>query len=250
MDFGSTAKVLLRRWLVVLIGLAVTLGACAYLYRTADPSYRSDGRLLLLLPANARGDDSIGSPYLYMPSGLNVLAKIAVVTPNSRSFRADLEAQGYIAGYELGVDPTTPIIIVGVEGADPEAVLATRDRVIQAVQQELARIQQEEDVPVNQMAHARVFDAQDVPAALGGDWTRAVLAAGAAGGLLTLLAAFTVDRLMARRGPGGRRRAAGPDKIASRFLERDASPEASEEDSAPHSMLAAVGATTSLHDAE
>lgn len=197
MDLGSALRVLLRQWLVVLLGLGLTLGACAYLYQTAEPRYQATGRMLLLLPANARGDDAVGSPFLYLPNGLNVLARIVSGAPQSRESRQEMAARGLTSDFQIGVDPTTPIITVSTEGPDPENVIATRDWLIDRLNAELLLVQQEENAPIAQTAHTRVYAAEEVPQALGGDWTRSVLAAVAAGGLITLVAAFAVDRLRA-----------------------------------------------------
>ncbi|MCC2594613.1 hypothetical protein LKO27_14505 [Tessaracoccus sp. OS52] len=199
MDVGSALRVLLRQWLVVLIGVALTVGACAYLYKTAEPRYQATGRMLLLLPADARGPDAIGSPFLYLPNGLNVLARIVSGASTGRQFRQEMAAQGLSPSFEVGVDPETPIIIISVEDTEPDNVVRTRDWLITAMNDELLKVQQEEGAPPAQTAHTRVYAAEDVPSQLGGDWTRSVLAALAAGGIVTLVAAFAIDRLRALR---------------------------------------------------
>lgn len=199
MEFGSALRVLLRRWLVVLLGAALTLGAAAYLHTSTAPTYRATARLLLLLPANARGAEEVGSPFLYLPDGLNVLARVVAAAPASRSFEADLLSRGLTSPYEVGVDPSTPIIIVGVEGPDSDNVLATRDGLVEVIQEELLQVQTEEVVPSKQTARIRVFAAEDTPAMLGGNRTRGALAVVAAGGFVTLLAAFGIDRIVEAR---------------------------------------------------
>ncbi len=195
MDLESAIKVLLRRWLVVLIGLVLTVGVGAYLYINSPPSYQSTARMLLLLPSDARGADADGSPFLFIPSGLNVLARLVAVVPQSREFRADMIEKGFPSAYEVGVDPTTPIITVSVEGPDPVNVRETRDQLTAAIASELLRVQEDEGAPEKQTAHARVYAAESEPEQLSGSGLRGVLALTAVGALITLLAAFTVDRL-------------------------------------------------------
>lgn len=199
MNLGSAIAVLLRRWLVVLLGLALTLGAAAYLYRSTPPSYQSTASLLLLLPADARGSENVGSPYLYLPSGLNVMARLVAGAPNRREAREELAAAGVASSFQVGVDPTTPILNVSAEGGDPENVVLTRDLVVELLRGELLTMQEEEGVPPWQTAHTRLYNNDDVPQQLGGEWRRAVLAAMAAGGLATLLFVFGLDRLLAIR---------------------------------------------------
>lgn len=198
MDIGSAIRLLLRRWLIVLIGALLTLGVCAYLYRTAEPRYQAAGRMLLLLPSNARGEE-IGSPFLYLPNGLNVLARVVSSAPDSREVQRAMAEAGLHSQFEVGVDPTTPILSVTVEGTDPDNVIATRDWLVEFLNQHLLQVQEEEGTPARQTAHTRLYEAEDIPHRLGGDWTRSVMAALAAGGIATLLAAFGTDRLLALR---------------------------------------------------
>lgn len=204
MEFGSALRVLLRRWLVVLLGVALTMGAAAYLYSSTAPTYRATARLLLLLPPDARGgaEEEVGSPFLYLPNGLNVLARVVASDPNSKEFNSDLLSRGLTSAYEVGVDPSTPIITVGVEGPDPDNVVATRDGLVEGLQRDLAKVQTEEAVPSNQTARSRVFAAERTPIALSGNRTRGVLAVLAAGLFFTLLAAFGADRILEARRSG------------------------------------------------
>lgn len=199
MTLGSAVKVLLRRWLLILIGLLLTLGAAGYLYLNTPPRFQATARMLLLLPADARGEEAVGSPFLFLPNGLNVLARIVATTPTSQDFRSQMIDRGLSSQYEVGVDPTSPTLTVSVEGSDPENVIATRDGVIAAMQADLLRVQQEESAPVNQTAHARVYAAENTPEQISGDRMRGVLAVGGAGALLTLLVAFLIDRLIHAR---------------------------------------------------
>lgn len=201
MEFGSALRVLLRRWLVILVGAILTLAAAAYVYTSTPPTYRATAELLLLLPPEAGAEERATSPFLYLPNELNVLARVVAAAPQSLSFEENLESQGLTSPYEVGVDPGTPIISVGVEGPDAENVLATRDGLVDAIQDELSQVQREEEVPVRQTARTRVFAAEDTPTELGGSAVRGVLAVLAAGGLLTLLAAFGIDRVAAGRRP-------------------------------------------------
>jgi capsular polysaccharide biosynthesis protein len=203
MDLGSAARVLLRRWLVLVIGLVLTLGAGAYIYTHSPPRYQATARMLLLLPADARvvpGEaGSRNSPFLYLPDGLQVLAGIVATTPNSRAFNLTMTAAGLTSQYEVGIDTATPTITISVEGSDAENVIATRDRIITGVQDELLTVQRDENTPQRQLAHARVYAVENTPDLVQGDRTRGTLTALGVGGLITLLTAFLVDRAIQLR---------------------------------------------------
>lgn len=206
MNLGSLVGVLLGHWRVVLLGLVITVGLSVYLYNSTPPSHQATGRILLLLPADAqsRGEvDETGSPFLYLPPGLNVLARVAVSAPDSREFVAEMEAKGLTSEFEVGVDFTEPIISVSVEGQNPDRVLATRDAVLDSIEEELLRVQTEVQTPTRQLAHAKIFATEDTPELMSGSRTRGSLSVVAAGGLVTLVAVLVIDRRFHR--PKGRR---------------------------------------------
>ncbi|TRY18625.1 insulinase family protein [Tessaracoccus rhinocerotis] len=192
-------KVLLRRWLVILIGLLLTGGAVGYLMVSTPPSYVVSSRLLLLLPNDARGPDAIGSPFLYLPSGLQVLAGLIAGTPATLAFQTAKAEEGLGSSVEVAADRDAPMLTVQVSGTDPRDVLDTRDWVLSLLQTELRRLQEEEGAPNSQIAHARVFASENVPTSEGNPWLRPALVVVAAGGVVTLLAAFAVDSLVRRR---------------------------------------------------
>lgn len=199
MDLWTVIRVLARRWLIVLIGIVLTLGASAYLYLTAPPSYAAGARMLLLLPPNARGPETVGSPFLYLPDGLNLIARLTIGTTTQRPFREAMETEGMHSTFTVGLDPATPTIVVQVEGPDSANVLATRDWLVEMLDEELRELQAQERAPASQTAHARVFALDDEPVQLGGSWMRNVLATVAVGGIVTLLAAFVTDGVVQRR---------------------------------------------------
>lgn len=206
MDLGSAVRLLLRRWWVLVVGVVLTLGVTGYFYTQAQPRYQATANMILLLQPDARGAEEAGSPFLYLPNGLITLASIVVVGPESREFRQSLFQQGLTSQFELGVQVGSPIISVSVEGTDPANVIATRDKVIEGLQEELAAVQKEEQTPERQIAHTRVYGSEDVPTLLSGDRLRGILVAMAVGGLLTLMVAFAVDRLALMIGARRRRR--------------------------------------------
>ena len=208
MDLGSAVGVLLRRYWVLFAGLILTLGATAYLHTQTPPRYQATARVLLLLPADSRAAEGAVSPFLYLPNGLQVLAGIVATGPSSREFQDQMFAAGLTSQYEVGVEVGSPIITVSVEGRDPENVIATRDQVIEEIEEELLTVQREEETPRRQTAHARVYAIEPTPDLLQGDRTRGMLVALGVGGLLTLLAAFGIDRSLQLRAERRRRNAA------------------------------------------
>ncbi|HQZ84296.1 MAG TPA: hypothetical protein PLB21_01535 [Actinomycetota bacterium] len=208
MDVGSAVRLLLRRWLVVLLGLVVTFAAAYVVYNRTPPRYQATARMLLLLPADARGTEDIGSPFLYLPNGLSVLANVVIASPTSRESRAEMAATDLHSQFELDVDVASPTITISVEGSDPANVIETRDWLIDKLESQLLIVQAEEGAPSQQTARARVYAAEDQPAQISGDRWRSILGIVAAGALMSLMAAFAIDRLIDLYRQRARRRAA------------------------------------------
>lgn len=207
MDLADGLRVLLRRWVIVVLGLLATAGVAAMAHTQSPQSYQTNAQLLLLLPSSAQGSELPNSPFLYLPNGLNVLASHVAVAPNTQQFRSSLIEDGFDESYQVGVDPGVPIITLSVIGLRPEGVIATRDALIERIGMELDRVQDEEGVPDRQRAHLRTAGLNESAEAMGGDKLQRSLGVVVLGGMVTLLVAFSVDR---RRRPSDSRHPSAP----------------------------------------
>lgn len=194
MDLAQGVRVLLRRWFIVLIGLGLTAGAAFYVYDQSPRAYATSARLLILLPPGASGAEQPNSPFIYLPNGLNILAQLLSTEAATHRFQLGLVEDGHTATFAVGVDARDPILTISSEDADPEMVLETRDAVIRRLEAELNRVQDEESVPDPQRAHMRASGVDDMAQAMGGNRLQAAAGAVAAGGLVTLLLTFLIDR--------------------------------------------------------
>jgi hypothetical protein len=189
-----------RRWIVVLVGMVLVVGAMGAAYLKAPTSYQSTGQLLLLLPPQASGSDSPTNPYLNLDPGLATAAALIASTMNAPESQRAVAAAGHSAEYSIALSPETgPLLVITTEGADPQQAIGTRDEVIRRLQDELQRIQTEENAPRRQFIHTRTNGTFNEAEVLTGDRTRAVAAVGAAGLLLTLMVVVGWDRVQASR---------------------------------------------------
>lgn len=199
MDLAVGARLLLRQWVILFLGIILTAGVAAYVYSQSPRSYQTNAQLLLLLPPGASGAELPNSPYLYLPNGLNILAAHVAIAPSTQLFRSSMTEAGFAANYTVGVEPGDPIVNISVVATDPDSVIDTRDALIARLSKELDRVQDEEKVPARQRAHFRTAGVDETAQAMGGGRLQAAGGAAAAGGLFTLLVAFLVDRRS--RGP-------------------------------------------------
>ncbi len=189
-----------RRWLVVLVGMVLVVGAMSAAYLKAPTSYQATGQLLLLLPPQASGSDSPTNPYLNLDPGLATAAALIASTMNAPESQRLVAEAGHTASYAITLSPETgPLLVITTEGADPQQAIGTRDEVIRRLQAELERIQNEENAPRRQFIHTRTNGTFNEAEVLTGDRTRAVAAVGAVGMVLTLMVVVGWDRWRAAR---------------------------------------------------
>jgi hypothetical protein len=221
MDFFDALKVLGRRWLVLLVGIILMSAAGGAALFLVPTNYQATGQLLLLLPPKASGVTTPTNPYLNVSPGMNITASlIASTLTNPETVRSVAEA-GFSATYAVALTPGSgPLLAISAESTDPRMAVATRDEVIRRLDEELLRIQLEESVPQRQLIHARPNSVTTEAEPLSGSKIRVLAAIAGLGGVLTLLAAFVVDRFR----PRSRHRGRGPAAPGWELPASDASP--------------------------
>ncbi len=111
-----------------------------------------------------------------------------------------MTAGGFTSEYAIGVAPDTgPLLVITAKDTDPAAATATREEVVRRVDVQLEKMQANLDIPDNQYMYTRRNETVRSADAMPGSKIRAggVIAGG--GLVLTVLAAFMVDRFARRR---------------------------------------------------
>ncbi|MFT4165245.1 MAG: hypothetical protein QM650_08380 [Microlunatus sp.] len=113
-----------------------------------------------------------------------------------------LEQAGYTSEYSVGMVPGAgPVLEIKAEDTDPVMAVRTRDEVIQRLEAELSRIQEEESAPKRQLIHARTNSTPEAADALPGSKIRALAAIGGLGVVTTFVVAFVIDRRRTKTTP-------------------------------------------------
>lgn len=199
MDFANVARILLRHWVVLLLGVALSVGSAFLVYRTTPRSYEAVSQVMVLLRPTAQNPEIETSPFLYLPDGLTALARVVTLIPNTPEYRNSMAAAGFEPDYSVDLQARDPIVLFTVAGPDPDNVLRTRDELMDRFAADLDRVQEEEGVPDRQWAHFRVLQTSDIPTALSDAAFKRAAGVGAIGGLLTLLGVALVERRSRRR---------------------------------------------------
>lgn len=211
MYFSEASRLLLRRWLIVVVGLALTIGAAFAVVSVIDTRYQASGQVLLLPPSKQVATGDPVNPYLNLPSALTFTASLVASAMTNPDAARALVLDGFVGEFSVSVLPGSgPLIVISVEDTDPSAAIKTRDELVTQITSEVEEIQIREDVPTDQMIVARPFSTSSQAEVLAGARIRALAVVSAVGVVVTVLAAFAYDRAAASRRRSKRSRGVPP----------------------------------------
>lgn len=197
--------VLLRRWYVLVVGMLITAGLGYAALSLVPTRYEARASFLLLLPAESTGSESPTNPYLNMAELTSTASIVTGVVTSPDAAQAMADA-GFTAEYVLAMAPSNmPLVEISAEDTDAEQAIGTVTEVTRRMDAELRRIQVEARAPERLTIYSRVYNVSKVAQPLTGSKMRALVVTAAVGGVLTLMAAFLLERLSGDRGRHGRR---------------------------------------------
>lgn len=196
MHLTDALTVLLRRWVVVLLGVLLTGGACYAVVKYVEPDYQASGQMLFLLPPEASGVSTPTSPFLNFQTGITTAGSLVAGRVTTKDAQRALAEEGADAEYAVALAPEAgPLLLITTKDKDPAVALKTRDAVMARLEADLAAIQVQARVPERQMITAQISSTSEHAEVLPGSRMRALAGVAGAGMLLTLLLAFGTDRL-------------------------------------------------------
>jgi hypothetical protein len=156
--------------------------------------------MLFLLPPDSTGPRTPSNPYINLVPGLTTTAALLATEANTKDVAAQLAEDGFTSEYSVALVPSTgPLLTISTTDTDAATAVAMRDRVMTWLRNRLEQRQEAASVPPEQTIYTEDTNVGKGAEPLPGSKIRAVGAVVGAGMLLTLLAAFVVDRLLSRR---------------------------------------------------
>lgn len=145
MFIAELPAVLLRRWYVALLGMALTGLALGGINAVVEPKYVATAEILLLPPATVVPPG--GNPYLTL-GGLSAAGEVmsrAMTDPQSLRVLKTSGLEGEVA---VGLDPNAaaPIVLVSVEASSNQTALRGVGLLLDDAPRTLRRIQDEANV--------------------------------------------------------------------------------------------------------
>jgi len=146
MQVQKILKSLIRRWFIVVLGLAVTAGACFYLQQNAPDNYKAQASLVLLPSTKSVGE--AGNPYLGL-GGMSEALDILTRKMSSEEFKETIREQSGASTFTAEADKGTSgaILLITASSGDADQALKILDSVMNQAPVALTELQDVLNVP-------------------------------------------------------------------------------------------------------
>jgi hypothetical protein len=207
-DLFDVARGCLRRWYIVLPLLAATAWFSHHVYTSVKPVYYSYAVISMAPPSTRVDVNPDGSPVprngLLDVGGAGLIANLAALGLRDPSVVAQVVAAGGKDDYGARMFPvpanSPQLPMVMIDATEPDAASASKTVELALAQADptLRTLQQQADVPDDQMLKAFVVSPPSEPAGAMPSRTRSTIAIAAAGTGIAIVIAVVVDVLLLR----------------------------------------------------
>lgn len=146
MQVQKILKSLGRRWFIVVLGLALTAGACFVLQRSTPDNYKAQASLVLLPSTQSVGET--GNPYLGL-GGMSEALDILTRKMSSEEFKETVREQTGAATFTAEADRGTSgaILLITATSHDADQALRVLETVMEQAPMALTELQDVLNVP-------------------------------------------------------------------------------------------------------
>lgn len=202
MDFWDLTKLLYRRWYVSVPLLLLTLGGTVTAAMLVKPDYVATSYVQMIPPSVSTREPEtkvkiVRNPWL--DTGLNSLAKAALLTVQDTNVADQLKATGFSEKYTITLDNQLPTLTIEVVGTTKVQAKATTEELTKRFAASVVSLQREANAPTEQFIDSRRLDQGDNITLSTSKTKRALVAIFGAGLLISVGFTVAVDALIRRR---------------------------------------------------
>ena len=198
MQVHKILKSLIRRWFIVVLGLALTAGACFFLQQSAPDNYKAQASLVLLPSTKSVGE--AGNPYLGL-GGMSEALDILTRKMSSEEFKESIREQSGASTFTAEADKGTSgaILLITASSHDEDQALRILDTVMNQAPVALTQLQDVLNVPTSSRISTMKLleDSKAVPEVKAR--TQLLLVTAAGGVAFTVLITALIDGLLLSR---------------------------------------------------
>ncbi len=197
MDLLSLLRILVRRWMIFIPMLALTV-ACAYaLSSSVKPDYEATAVVLLIGTGNPSATGENNPLEDLRP--LNITAQALAIIMSDESVRQDLSDQGFDANYQVSVETDTPILALSARTGVRSSAIASRDALVDLLQTSLEAQQRNIGAPSARFITAQTISSSPGARPIHAARDRTLFGVLALGLAASVAAAVSIDQLLAQR---------------------------------------------------
>lgn len=197
MDLVSLLRVALRRWVILVPMLGLTVGCAFVLASSVEPDYEANATVLLIGTSNRTNTADVNPLEDLRP--LNITAQALAIIMSDESVRQDLASGGNVASYAVNVQPDTPILRISARGGTPAAALGSRDALVDLLRNSLDAQQRSIDAPADTFIRAQTISTSAQARPINAARDRALVGVLALGAIASIAAAVMLDQLLSHR---------------------------------------------------
>ncbi len=205
MDFWDLTKLLYRRWFVSVPLILLTLGGTVAAAMLVKPDYVATSYVQLIPPSVSTREPEgkvklkiIRNPWL--DTGLNSLAKAALLTVQDTKVADQLDEAGFSDKYTITLDNQLPTLTFEVVGTSPQQAKLTTDELTKRFSASALALQRDSNAPTEQLVDTLRLDQGDNITKSTSKTKRALVAIFGAGLLVSVGVTVAFDALLRRRG--------------------------------------------------
>jgi capsular polysaccharide biosynthesis protein len=201
-DFWDLTKLLVRRWVIVLPMLALSVALAVLTVGQVKPDYVATAYVQLVPPVLEETKPGQATPDQRNPwlgLGLQTIGNAAIVTVTDQSVIDQLKAGGYSDSYTLTMASQSPLITFEVIGKSAQQARDTAEQLVSRYAKSVSTLQSTYGVSVGDSITARRLDLGTNVVKSTSKVKRALVAVAGAGLLLTVAVTVGFDAWVRRR---------------------------------------------------
>jgi len=195
---SNLGMILRRRWVLALVGLALSAGLAVAGYFIAKPSYQATASILLLPPASTVPAE--GNPFLQL-GGLGLTVDLLGKALSDQAVTQQIEDLSPTAEAVVSADPSSsgPILRIQVQDKSEASALEIRDLLVDMTPSRLADLQSTVGVDGTNRVTSSVLVIDAVAEPVGRDRLVGAVVGGVVGLGLSLVLLALIDSALLRR---------------------------------------------------
>lgn len=199
MDLWDLTRVLFRRWYLTLPLIVATVAAAVWIVQVRGPDYEATGHVAVLPPTVQRFAAPGETTVRVSPWTQQALAQAARIRLEGGRLHDTLAREGYAGEWTVEVTGEVPVLSLVVIAPSAQSALATLHRLQDEIDREVRSLQESYGVPPEERIQSVRYEAGESVSTSASSLRRAVVAAVAAGLVLTVAVVVSLDGLFRRR---------------------------------------------------